>query len=211
MPFEFVFTPGDKVRFTAVKTGLYSNFKTSKPVNQDSVFIKLGSPCVAQPVVYDFDQNVYQTVQIGDQCWFRENLKTKHYADGTPLVNGTGIGDFCHDYSTKYWFEYNDDPSLSSIYGLLTKVGGKEILESQLAGYRLSHAYALNNVLRYIRNDTLCQNINDSIKTYLSNCDYIWARYQEVFVRNEAHDSTGASGILSLIPEEFPLSASSQT
>ena len=119
VPFEFVFTPGDKVKFTAIKNGLYSNFKTSKPVNHDSVFIKLGSPCVVQPVVYDFDQNAYQTVQIGDQCWFRENLKTKHYADGTPLVDGTGIGDFCNDFNTKYWFDYNDDPSLSSIYGRL--------------------------------------------------------------------------------------------
>ena len=43
-----------------------------------------GSPC-ASAVVYDVDGYVYHTVQIGRQCWMRENLKTTHYADGTSI------------------------------------------------------------------------------------------------------------------------------
>ncbi len=35
--------------------------------------------------VSDFDGNIYQTIVLGDQIWMRENLKTTHYSDGTPI------------------------------------------------------------------------------------------------------------------------------
>ncbi len=41
----------------------------------DLVFLKLSSnPCPGTPLVYDADGNRYPTIQIGDQCWFGENL-----------------------------------------------------------------------------------------------------------------------------------------
>ncbi|HUX96144.1 MAG TPA: fibrobacter succinogenes major paralogous domain-containing protein [Bacteroidales bacterium] len=68
--------------------------------------------------ISDYDGNIYKTVQIGSQCWLKENMKTTHYSDGTALVDGTGVGDITGDYITKYWFVwhelYNKD-----IYGLL--------------------------------------------------------------------------------------------
>ena len=33
--------------------------------------------------VTDIDGNVYHTVQIGTQCWMKENMNTLHYANGT--------------------------------------------------------------------------------------------------------------------------------
>ena len=70
--------------------------------------------------VTDYDGNVYETVEIGDQIWMAENLKTTHYADGTLLIDGTGItGDFSDDYTSKYFFWYNDNVSNRDIYGAL--------------------------------------------------------------------------------------------
>ena len=37
---------------------------------------------IATATVTDIDGNVYETVQIGDQIWMSENLKTTHYSNG---------------------------------------------------------------------------------------------------------------------------------
>jgi uncharacterized protein (TIGR02145 family) len=36
-------------------------------------------------VITDFDGNSYETVQIGDQVWMTENMRTTHMSDGTPI------------------------------------------------------------------------------------------------------------------------------
>ncbi len=76
-----------------------------------------GGVC-GEPIT-DIDGNTYNTVQIGNQCWMRENLKTTHYSDATPLVDGTGTGNITGDYTTKYFFNYDDNPTLVETYGRL--------------------------------------------------------------------------------------------
>lgn len=69
--------------------------------------------------VTDYDGNIYNTVQIGDQIWMAENLKTTHYADGTALVDGFEAGDIRGDYTTKYYFAYDDNVGNVNTYGRL--------------------------------------------------------------------------------------------
>lgn len=38
------------------------------------------------PALMDADQNLYKVVQIGDQVWMAENLRTTTLADGTPIA-----------------------------------------------------------------------------------------------------------------------------
>jgi uncharacterized protein (TIGR02145 family) len=76
-------------------------------------------PCPGIPFVSDFDGNLYKTVQIGNQCWMRENMKTKHYSNGDTLVDGTGVGYYDPFDATKYWFDYANNPDISAVFGRL--------------------------------------------------------------------------------------------
>lgn len=51
-----------------------------------------GFPCPNDTSLTDIDGNIYNTVQLGSQCWMRENLRTTHYNNGTeiPLYNNYG-------------------------------------------------------------------------------------------------------------------------
>ena len=70
-------------------------------------------PCSGEDVVtyhgYDYD-----IVEIGDQCWFAENLKTQQYSDATSIPSGlsdqewitTSVGAFAN-FDSEYGFLYN--------------------------------------------------------------------------------------------------------
>jgi uncharacterized protein (TIGR02145 family) len=61
----------------------------------------------------------YEWIRIGDQIWMAENLKSTIYADGTPLVDGTGAGNIYDEHSAKYYFWYDDDEKYAETYGAL--------------------------------------------------------------------------------------------
>lgn len=73
---DFVFTPGDSVRFSVFHRDIYPASKQCQPQQDDSIVIGVTRPCQGTPVVADYDGNIYHTVQIGEQCWMKENLKT---------------------------------------------------------------------------------------------------------------------------------------
>ena len=47
------------------------------------------NPCPGDTTVTDFDGNIYHTVQIGEQCWLKENLRSTHYVDGSYFTNSS--------------------------------------------------------------------------------------------------------------------------
>ena len=63
------------------------------------IFNSDGLPCNGAATVSDIDGNVYNTVQIGTQCWMNENLRVTHYADNTEIpVGGNGGYDSPYRY-----------------------------------------------------------------------------------------------------------------
>jgi len=74
----------------------------------------------SSPTVSDYDGNVYNTVTIGTQVWMKENLKTTHYADGTPIlfVNTVSAWNTLTDSSKAYCW-CNDDVANKDEWGAL--------------------------------------------------------------------------------------------
>ena len=69
--------------------------------------------------VTDIDGNVYQTVIIGNQIWMKENLRVKHFNDGTPIDNVTDFGEWVATLSPAYSWYNNDSVSYDADYGPL--------------------------------------------------------------------------------------------
>ncbi|MCQ2271643.1 MAG: fibrobacter succinogenes major paralogous domain-containing protein [Bacteroidales bacterium] len=77
-----------------------------------------GQPCPGASTVTDIDNNTYNTVQIGNQCWMKENLRTTRYS------NGTSIGSLYYPNNDQYnvsncgylytWFQVMGNSSSSS-------------------------------------------------------------------------------------------------
>jgi len=66
----------------------------------------------------DCNGNEYETIQIGDQLWMAENLKTAHYNDGDEIPNITNNGDWS-GLSTGAYGDYDNNPTNSETYGRL--------------------------------------------------------------------------------------------
>ena len=73
-----------------------------------------GQPCPGAATLTDIDGNTYNTVQIGSQCWMKENLRTTKYADGTSILQGSDTST-----TTAYWYYPNNSSSNKPTYGLL--------------------------------------------------------------------------------------------
>lgn len=71
-------------------------------------------PCPNASTMTDYDGNVYNTVQIGSQCWMKENLRTKHYSEGTSLTLGE-----TNSTDIAYYYYPNNDSNNVSTYGYL--------------------------------------------------------------------------------------------
>ena len=71
----------------------------------------IAQACLGLATVTDYDQNVYNTVQIGNQCWMRENLRSTHYADGTAITPGT-----TSSTTTAYYYPLQGDFTYGYLY-----------------------------------------------------------------------------------------------
>ncbi len=85
-----------------------------------------GFPCIVAPsftcgtsTVSDIDNNVYNTVSIGTQCWIKENLKVTKYNDGTVIPDETANTAGWGGLATGARSDYTGEASYIATYGYL--------------------------------------------------------------------------------------------
>ena len=74
-------------------------------------------PCSGVSTV-SYDGVTYNTVSIGNQCWFKENLRTTKYNDGTSITNVTDNATWTSTTSGAYCC-YSNNTSNCTTYGAL--------------------------------------------------------------------------------------------
>jgi uncharacterized protein (TIGR02145 family) len=77
-----------------------------------------GEPCPGTPHVVDIDGNTYRTVQIGSQCWTRENLKTTKFNTGEKIPVISDYSQWCTT-TTPAMCYYDNNIGYAAKYGAL--------------------------------------------------------------------------------------------
>lgn len=91
-----------------------------------------GFPCLNADTLTDIDGNIYNTVQLGTQCWMRENLRTTRYADGTDiLLSSNYYGGVC-----RYYPDNNESnvPIYGYLYSWHAVMGGSSSSDANPSG-----------------------------------------------------------------------------
>lgn len=66
--------------------------------------------------VQDVDGNSYSTVKIGNQLWFTENLRVKHFSDGTPISELQGNKAWTEAKQPAFCFENNSSNTAKGFF-----------------------------------------------------------------------------------------------
>jgi uncharacterized protein (TIGR02145 family)/uncharacterized repeat protein (TIGR02543 family) len=77
-----------------------------------------GVPCPGTPTVRDIDGNTYNTVQIGSQCWMKENLKTTKFITGIDIPHITDFNQWLNSTTSAMCY-YKNVPAMGAKYGAL--------------------------------------------------------------------------------------------
>jgi uncharacterized protein (TIGR02145 family) len=93
------------------------------PVSDPASYTYAPGPSCPSTVV-DVDGNVYGVAEIAGQCWTTSHLRTRHYQDGSPVTDGTGLASSAWTAlstdSLTGAYCYPDGDSLNEpLYGLL--------------------------------------------------------------------------------------------
>jgi uncharacterized protein (TIGR02145 family) len=90
------------------------------------LFLMMTSGIFGQEIVTDIDGNQYNTVQIGDQVWLKENLKVSRFNNGDPILTCLTPLEWWQtshydnpEYGTPSQGYYEGDTSLLNRYGRL--------------------------------------------------------------------------------------------
>jgi len=112
---SMAYTTGDSLRFTGY-SGILSSIVADVPTSSKTIIFNFEIVIPNCGTVSDIDGNIYNTIQIGTQCWMRENLKTSRYKNDTIIDNVTDNAQW-FSLTTDAWCLFNNDTSNNRIFG----------------------------------------------------------------------------------------------
>ncbi len=93
-PYSYKWSNGATTQdITGLSAGKYAVTLTDSVYQQVIIDTFYFSQCGIDSI-RDYDGNLYHTVPIGNQCWLKENMRTTHFNDGTPIP---------HVIDNSYW------------------------------------------------------------------------------------------------------------
>ena len=209
------FVPGDQMQFVGF-TALNGAEEEGGHViqTQDStqtIVLSFPQPCLSTPVVIDYDSNVYNTVQIGNQCWMKENLRTTHYADGTAIPYGSSS--VWDDTVPSYYVNPSADTLLYGYYyswaAFMNGAGGSESNPSEVQGVCPTGWHVPSNaewtqLMDYVssRSEYTCGGHSNNIAKALASTVEWDASENECTVGNDP--STNNATGFGIVPAGFP-------
>lgn len=134
-----------------ISLGLLGFYLASCQKPEEKIII---NPIVKQGVaIFDIDSNEYKTVQIGQQFWMQENLRTFHFANGH-LITGIWVYDFdtlaIEDYGLLYsWSMVKDTCRICPEGWHVPTQHEFAVLVEYLGGPKLAGGYLKERGLEY--------------------------------------------------------------
>ncbi len=135
----------------------------------------------------DIDGNTYKTIQIGDQEWMAENLKTVTLNDGTAIENITDQTQWEEIYTPAYCW-YDNDLSNKDDLGALYNSYTIETEKLCPAGWHVPVDDEWNDLFKYLENNNLSYDGstgNNPVSTKKAKAladRYSWEQYSEATV-----------------------------
>ena len=124
----------------------------------------ISQPCLGIPTITDVDGNIYNTIEIGNQCWIQSNLRVSKYRNGdlisTGLSNNAWGGASQGAYSI-----YNNISLNDTIYGkIYNGIAATDSRGICPTGWRVPTHSDFNILAKFLdsNSDTLCNNCTQS-------------------------------------------------
>jgi len=114
---SMAYTAGDSLQYTGYSC-TYTALVTDIPSNSKTIEFIFADSIANCGTVSDVEGNIYNTVQIGTQCWMRENLRTNKYRNNTSITNVTDATAWA-SLTTEAYCHYNNNIANVSVYGEL--------------------------------------------------------------------------------------------
>ena len=110
---------GHRIAFHNILDGDATYNHSYNYIDDITLDVQDGVPCLGTPTVTDHEGNIYNTVQIGNQCWTKENLRTSTSpSTGTNLISASDA-DYSYTGKQAHWYDNDAETYAPQNYGLL--------------------------------------------------------------------------------------------